>query len=104
MRHPFLRRLHPLLLATALIGAVAYADTPPPASSPGAESSAAASPPSRHQLMKDCMAKQKAAGSGKPKYELNADCRDITKTEKENADTSKKQGDRESPADKAAPR
>ncbi len=40
----------------------------------------------RHQMMKDCMAKQKASGSGMPKEDMKKACRDVTKTEKENAD------------------
>ena len=34
------------------------------------------------------------AFSGRPGYELTADCRDITKTEKQNADAQKKAQDK----------
>ena len=103
MTHPSLSRLRPLCLAAALLGAAVYADEPAPAAS-SAAASAAAPVPTRHQLMKDCMAKQKAAGSGKPKYELSQDCKDIVKTEKENAAANKKQADANTAADKPAPR
>jgi hypothetical protein len=42
--------------------------------------------PSKHQMMKDCMAKQKASDSGQPRDEMRKACKDVTKTEKENAD------------------
>ena len=42
--------------------------------------------PSKHQMMKDCMAKQKASEGGMPKYEMKKACKDVTKTEKQNAD------------------
>lgn len=45
---------------------------------------------SRHQLMKDCMAKQKAAESGKPHADMRKTCRDVTKTEKQNENAEKK--------------
>ena len=92
MTHEILPRLRPLLLAAAMLGAAANADEPAPAAS-SAQASAAAPAPTRHQLMKDCMAKQKAADSGRPKYELSQDCKDIVKTEKENAAANKKQVD-----------
>jgi hypothetical protein len=44
------------------------------------------SAPSAHQLMKDCMAKQKASESGKSAEDMRKICRDLTKTEKENQD------------------
>jgi hypothetical protein len=37
-------------------------------------------------MMKDCMAKQKASESGIPKEEMKKNCKDVTKTEKQNAD------------------
>jgi hypothetical protein len=43
--------------------------------------------PTRHQMMKDCMAKQKASDGGMPKEQMKKNCRDVTKTEKENAKT-----------------
>jgi hypothetical protein len=42
--------------------------------------------PSQHQLMKDCMAKQKASDSGRLKEDMEKSCRDLAKTEKQNAD------------------
>ncbi len=56
-----------LLLGTALAGA-ALADDPVP---------------SQHQLVKECMAKQKEADSGKPKDELRAFCKDWAKTQRD---------------------
>jgi len=41
---------------------------------------------SKHQMMKDCMAKQKASDSGQHRDEMRKSCKDITKTEKQNAD------------------
>jgi hypothetical protein len=102
MKHPALLHLRPLLLAATLIGTTVLADQPP-AASPGVKTNTAAPVPTRHQLMKDCMAKQKAAGSGKPKYELSQDCRDITKTEKENAEADQKQAVTEPAPEKPAP-
>jgi hypothetical protein len=40
--------------------------------------------PSSHQLMKDCMAKQKASESGKTRAEMRKACKDVTKNEKQN--------------------
>ena len=57
----------------------------------GSADSARADPtPTKHQLVKDCMAKQRAADSGKPKQDLKDACRDVAKTQKENADAQKK--------------
>jgi hypothetical protein len=42
-------------------------------------------PPSKHQLMKECMAKQKASEAGRPKEEMKKICEDVAKTEKQNA-------------------
>jgi pentapeptide MXKDX repeat protein len=49
----------------------------------------AASPPklTKHQMMKDCMAKQKASDGGIPKEQMRKSCRDVTGTEKENENT-----------------
>ena len=49
--------------------------------------------PSKHQLMKECMAKQKAANSGLPKEDMKSACKDVTKTEKQNDDAAKKAED-----------
>jgi hypothetical protein len=62
----------PLLAAGMLCCGYAYADDAPVAS--------------KHQMMKDCMAKQKASDSGRHTDEMRKSCRDITKTEKQNAD------------------
>jgi len=40
----------------------------------------------KHQMMKECMAKQKASESGMPKDKMRKACKDVTKTEKQNAD------------------
>jgi hypothetical protein len=42
--------------------------------------------PSKHQMMKDCMAKQKASEAGRSKEDMKNSCKDVTKTEKQNAD------------------
>jgi hypothetical protein len=46
----------------------------------------AAASVTKHQMMKDCMAKQKASESGMPKEQMKKACRDVTATEKQNAD------------------
>ncbi len=40
--------------------------------------------PSKHQLMKECMAKQKASDGGIPKEDMKRNCKDVTKTQREN--------------------
>jgi hypothetical protein len=40
--------------------------------------------PSRHQLMKECMAKQKASNAGLPKQEMKKICRDLAENQREN--------------------
>jgi predicted Rdx family selenoprotein len=78
---------HPLILAAGLAGfilpAVADESTPPQ---------------SRRQMMKDCMAKQKASDGGMPKEEMKANCRDVTKPESENAKADKAATEAASPA------
>jgi hypothetical protein len=61
-----------MLSAALFCGIRAYADETPA--------------PSKHQLMKDCMAKQKASDSGRLKEDMEKSCRDLSKTEKQNAD------------------
>lgn len=56
---------------------------------PLAHSDGTESPPSKHQMMKECMAKQKASDGGISKEQMRKNCRDVTKTEKENAKTEK---------------
>ncbi len=63
-------------------------------------------PPSKHQLMKDCMAKQKASDAGLPKEQMKNTCRSLTKTEEENVHTEKAQADKaaeQSPAPASTP-
>jgi hypothetical protein len=61
-----------LLLGAALsFGGGAFADD-----APGV--------PNSHQLMKDCMAKQKASESGKTHADMRKACKDVTKNEKQN--------------------
>ena len=43
----------------------------------------------RHQMMKECMAKQKASDAGMSKEQMKKNCRDVTDTERENAKTNK---------------
>lgn len=49
--------------------------------------------PTKHQSMKDCMAKQKASDSGMPKEQMKRNCKDLTKTENENAKADKQSTD-----------
>jgi hypothetical protein len=46
--------------------------------------------PSKHQLMKDCMAKQKASEAGRSKEDMKKACEEVAKTEKQNADRAEK--------------
>jgi hypothetical protein len=65
-----------VLAAAALAFAIgAYADDAAPPKTP-----------SKHQLMKDCMAKQKAAENPMPHADVRKACQDVTKTEKQNDD------------------
>jgi hypothetical protein len=61
-----------LALAAGLVCSVAFADSP--------------ASQSRHQMMKECMAKQKASEAGRTKEDMKNSCKDVTKTEKQNAD------------------
>jgi hypothetical protein len=62
-----------LILAAGLFcAATSYADNPPV--------------PSKHQMMKECMAKQKASEAGRSREDMRNSCKDVTKTEKQNAD------------------
>jgi hypothetical protein len=49
-----------------------------------ADDSAPKPVPSKHQLMKDCMAKQKASDGGMPKEDMKKNCKDVTQTEEQN--------------------
>jgi hypothetical protein len=59
--------------------------------------------PSKHQMMKDCMAKQKASDSGRPKEDMRKSCKDLSKTEKQNADKASATQDTSQAAQDAAP-
>jgi hypothetical protein len=48
---------------------------------------------SRHQMMKECMAKQKASDAGLSKEQMKKNCRDIIDTERENAKAAQKSAD-----------
>jgi hypothetical protein len=50
--------------------------------------------PSKHQLMKDCMAKQKASDAGLPKEQMKKNCRDVTENQRENDKAEKVSGER----------
>jgi hypothetical protein len=65
-----------LALAASLLGSISFADTP--------------APQSKHAMMKDCMAKQKASEAGRSKEDMKNSCKDATKTEKQNADKASK--------------
>ena len=43
----------------------------------------------RHQMMKECMAKQQASNAGLTKEQMKKNCRDVTDTEHENAQADK---------------
>jgi hypothetical protein len=43
----------------------------------------------KHQMMKECMAKQKASNAGMSKEQMKKNCRDVTDTERENAKADK---------------
>ena len=47
---------------------------------------------SKRQMMKECMAKQKASNAGMSKEQMRKNCRDVTDTERENAKTNKDSG------------
>lgn len=80
-RQPYRKRIAirpcaALALAAGLVCSGALADTP--------------SPQTRHQMMRDCMAKQKASEAGRTKEDMKNSCKDATKTEKQNADKASK--------------
>jgi hypothetical protein len=47
----------------------------------------------KHQMMKECMAKQKASDAGLSKEQMKKNCRDVTQTERENAKADQKSAD-----------
>jgi hypothetical protein len=78
------RSIVSLMLAAALACASAQARADEPAAQPA---------PTKHQMMKDCMAKQKASDGGMPKQDMKKNCKDVTKTESENAKAEKETAD-----------
>jgi hypothetical protein len=65
-----------------------------PAVAPVHADEAAARPvATKHQMMKECMAKQKASDAGLSKEQMKKNCRDVTQTEHENAKTDKESAD-----------
>jgi len=74
-RNAILNTAAAVILAAGLAcGAASQADSPPAQT--------------KHQMMKDCMAKQQASEAGRSKEEMKNSCRDLIKTEKQNADKS----------------
>ena len=65
-----------------------------------ADDSATPSVPSEHQLMKECMAKEKASDGGMPKEDMKKSCKDVTATERENDMAEKKSEDQTEPPPK----
>ena len=72
-----------LLLLTGIVAAI---EVP-------ADEAASRPAATRHQLMKECMAKQKASNAGLLKEQMKKNCRDVTETELENAKADKKRDD-----------
>jgi hypothetical protein len=68
------------LAAALVLGSAARADDKPAVS--------------KHQLMKDCMAKQKASEAGRSKEDMKKACEEVAKTEKQNADRAEKTNSR----------
>ena len=65
------------------------------AAAAGVHAEDAASRPvaTKHQMMKECMAKQKASDAGLSKEQMKKNCKDVTQTERENAKADKKTAD-----------
>jgi hypothetical protein len=57
-----------------------------------ADEAAAKPVATKHQMMKECMAKQKASNAGMSKEQMKKNCRDVTETERENAKADKDSG------------
>ncbi len=73
------RALVLLILAAGTTCAAARAeDAPPPPP-----------PLTKHQMMKECMAKQVASEGGMPKEEMKKSCKNVTQTERDNEKTEK---------------
>ena len=79
------------LLSALLVGCIAGA-----AVDGHADETASRPVVTRHQLMKDCMAKQRASDAGLSKEQMKRNCRDVTGTELENAKADQQRGDRTS--------
>jgi hypothetical protein len=77
-----------LIFCTVLIVGAAFG--------PLVRADATASPPvpTKRQMMKVCMAKQKASDAGMTKEQMKKNCKDVTETEQENAKTDRDNGDR----------
>jgi hypothetical protein len=69
-------RVQPLHCVLMLAAALSFVGSAFADDAPGA--------PSGHQLMKDCMAKQRASESGKTRADMRKACKDVTKNEKQN--------------------
>jgi hypothetical protein len=73
------RSITPLLLVAAIAcSGISRADDPAPQTAH-----------TKRQMMKECMAKQKASDGGMPKEEMKKNCRDVTGTERENVKAEK---------------
>ncbi len=70
----------------------------------GALADDTAPPQTQHQMMKDCMAKQKASDGGMPKEQMKKTCKDVTKTAKENEKAEKSGKDSGNPPAASPPR
>jgi len=77
-----MNRPYRLLVLVALMSAGGMATADDPASTPT---------PTKHQMMKECMAKQKASDGGQPKEQMKQSCKDLTETEHDNAKAEKKE-------------
>ena len=78
------RSLWPALLLTSIAALAVDVRADESASRPVA---------TRHQMMKECMAKQKASDAGLSKEQMKKNCRDVTETERENAKADKTRAD-----------
>jgi len=74
---------------TRLISALTCAATLLCTTQVQADDGAGKAVPSKHQLMKECMAKQKASDAGLPKEQMKKNCRDVTENQRENVKAEK---------------
>ncbi|MEA3151610.1 MAG: hypothetical protein QOD56_2549 [Gammaproteobacteria bacterium] len=70
-----------LLVAAIACSGISRADDPAPQPAQ-----------TKRQMMKECMAKQRASDGGMPKEEMKKNCRDVTGTKRENAKADKESG------------